>query len=277
MEKTQKTLGQLALPICFELLLLMLTGTIDTLMLSSVGDQAVAAVGTANTYISMFILMFSVISSGMMAVMTQNIGANKPGVAYQACKLGSILNAAFGIVLGVLLFTKAKTILELVGIASALKEPAAIYLSLVGGSCIFNAVIPIYSGYLRAFGYMKQPLWATIIANLTNLILNALFLFIFDMGVTGIAIATVISKALNFIIVYISSHILIQAHDKSSYLPSSQVLLQIVKIGLPSAMETVFYHISLALVMRYLNQMDSDGLNVAARSYSWILFWNAEE
>lgn len=55
----------------------MLAGMIDTLMLSSVGDQAVGAIGTANTYIGMFIIMFSIISSGMIAVMTQYIGAEK--------------------------------------------------------------------------------------------------------------------------------------------------------------------------------------------------------
>ena len=58
----------------------MLSGMVDTLMLSSVSDQAVGAVGTANTYISVFIIMFGVISSGMVAVMTQNIGA-KPGIS----------------------------------------------------------------------------------------------------------------------------------------------------------------------------------------------------
>ena len=61
MEKPRKTLGQLFVPICLETLCFMLTGMIDTLMLSSVSDQAVGAVGTANTYISIFIIMFSII------------------------------------------------------------------------------------------------------------------------------------------------------------------------------------------------------------------------
>ena len=79
MQVQRKTLTQLSIPICFETLFYMLAGMVDTLMLSSVSDQAVGAVGTANTYISVFIIMFGVISSGMVAVMTQNIGAGKPG------------------------------------------------------------------------------------------------------------------------------------------------------------------------------------------------------
>ena len=87
MEQRRKNLTQLFIPICLETLLYMLSGMVDTLMLSSVNDQAVGAVGTANTYIGIFIIMFSVISSGMVAVMTQNIGAGRPGVAYQARQL----------------------------------------------------------------------------------------------------------------------------------------------------------------------------------------------
>lgn len=103
MQVQRKTLTQLSIPICFETLFYMLSGMVDTLMLSSVSDQAVGAVGTANTYISVFIIMFGVISSGMVAVMTQNIGAGKPGIAYQARQLGLIFNAVIGVLMSVLL------------------------------------------------------------------------------------------------------------------------------------------------------------------------------
>ena len=75
MSSERKKLHQLFFPIFFEILFTILTGAVDTLMLSSEGDQAVGAVGTANTYISIFLIMFSIISSGMVAVMTQYIGA----------------------------------------------------------------------------------------------------------------------------------------------------------------------------------------------------------
>ena len=64
MATERKTLTQLSVPICLETLFYMLSGMVDTLMLSSVSDQAVGAVGTANTYIGVFIIMFGVISSG---------------------------------------------------------------------------------------------------------------------------------------------------------------------------------------------------------------------
>lgn len=80
MDNPRKNLTQLFVPIALETLCYMLAGIIDTLMLSSVGDSAVGAVGTANTYIGIFIIMFNIVCSGMIAVMTQYIGANQPGM-----------------------------------------------------------------------------------------------------------------------------------------------------------------------------------------------------
>ena len=156
MEAKRKTLTQLSVPICLETLFYMLSGMVDTLMLSSVSDQAVGAVGTANTYIGVFIIMFGVISSGMIAVMSQNIGAGRPGIAYQARQLGLIFNALIGIVMSVVLATFSGGILRIVSIAPALLEPAEIYLRIVGGTCFLNALIPIFSSYLRVFGYTKH-------------------------------------------------------------------------------------------------------------------------
>lgn len=177
----------------------MLVGMVDTVMTSSVSDQAVGAVGTANSYIGIFIIMFSVISSGMLAVMTQYIGAGREGTAYRARQVGLAFNAVIGVLLSLFLYCFAGKILTLVGVADQLMDYAAIYFRMVGGGCILNALIPIYSSYLRAFGYTRQSLAATAAGNAANLILNAVFLFGLHMGVMGVAAATVISKLINLL------------------------------------------------------------------------------
>ena len=131
MATERKTLTQLAVPICLGTLFYMLSGMVDTLMLSSVSDQAVGAVGTANTYISVFIIMFGVISSGMVAVMSQNIGAGRPGIAYQARQLGLMFNALTGILMSVIIAFFSGEILRIVSISPALLEPAETYLTTV--------------------------------------------------------------------------------------------------------------------------------------------------
>ncbi len=95
----EKSFAKLCIPIALETLCYMLAGMADTVMLSTVSDQAVGAVGTANTYLNVFIIMFNILSSGMIAVMTQYIGAKRYGIAYQARQLGAVFNAASGILL----------------------------------------------------------------------------------------------------------------------------------------------------------------------------------
>ena len=106
-----KSLTKLFIPIALETLCYILAGMVDTMMLSTVGDNAVGAVGTANTYINVFIIMFGIVSSGMIAVMTQYIGAERTGVAYQARQLGAVLNLALGVVLSVFLFVFSEDVL----------------------------------------------------------------------------------------------------------------------------------------------------------------------
>lgn len=268
MEGERKNLRQLFVPICLETLCYMLAGMIDTMMLSSVSDQAVGAVGTANSYIGIFIIMFSVISSGMIAVMTQYIGAGRKGVAYQARQLGLAFNAIIGVILSVFLFSFARQILLLVGVADQLLDYANTYLRIVGGCCILNALIPIFSSYLRAFGHTRQSLAASIAGNVANLILNGVFLFAFHMGVMGVAIATVISKLLNLLLVIYAAYRLVDARKDPERISNKEVFKQIISIGLPSAMETGLYNFAMTLIIRFLNQMDVEGVNVTARAYA---------
>ena len=264
----RKTLAQLSVPICLETLFYMLSGMVDTLMLSSVSDQAVGAVGTANTYIGVFIVMFGIISSGMVAVMSQNIGAGRPGIAYQARQLGMIFNAVIGILMSAVLAVFSGGILRMVSIAPALFEPAETYLKIVGGTCFLNALIPIFSSYLRVFGYTKHSLIGTIVGNILNIILNSVFLYVFHREVMGVAVATVISRIVNLIIVAIMGAVLIKAKQSPERISPQKILAQIVKIGFPSALETALYNVAMTFIVRFMNQMDANGMNVTARSYA---------
>lgn len=263
-----KSFTKLYIPIALETLCYMLAGMVDTIMLSTVGDSAVGAVGTANTYINVFIIMFHVVSSGMIAVMTQYIGAKRIGVAFQARQLGAVFNMVLGVALSIFLFVFSGLILEIVGVAPLLMDYAKTYLKIVGGFCFLNALIPIFSSYLRAFGYTKQPLIATLVANVVNLCLNAVFLFGLHTGVAGVAVATVLSRILNLAIVIVASKILVKAKEDSERLKNTEVFVQIIKVGLPSALETALYNVAMTLTIRFLNQMDESGFHVTARAYA---------
>ncbi len=268
MKTETKTQLKLFLPICLETLCFMLAGMVDTLMLSSVGDHAVGAVGTANTYINMFFMMFAVISTGMNAVMAQYIGAKQEGVAYQAKQIGLTFNILLGIAVSLFMFFFSSGLLRAIGVANELMDYAKIYLRIVGTCTFINAALNIYSGYLRSFGYTKQPLFATLTANLINILLNSLFLFHFHYGVAGVATATVLSRGIQLLVLIFCARRLIHAKKDPSRIQAQEILLMILKVGIPSALESFMYSVSMTLIVKFLNQMGDSGLHVTARAYA---------
>lgn len=258
----------LFLPIFLEMLFTMLAGMVDTFMLATEGDQAVGAVGTASSYISVFLTMFTIVSSGMLAVMTQYIGARRPGVAQQTLRLGMLVNLGVGFAVMVLLCFFAEPILDAVGIARDLREHARIYMQTVGVFSVCSALIPIYSSYLRAFGHTSTTLVASVFGNVMNLLLNAVFLYVLDMGVFGIALATGLSRLLNLLWVWIASRRRIPPAPNGEKMPNKDLLKKIVRVGLPGALESCMYNLTVMLVISLLNRMDSTGTQAIARAYA---------
>ena len=268
MDNRQKGLRQLFFPIFIEVLFFMLVGSIDTLMLSTVGDNKVGAVGAANTYLSVFTISFSVISTGVMAVMTQYIGAGKNGVARQARNLGVLFNGLIGGVFSVMFLLFSNPILDKLGTASKLLGDATVYMTIVGGTAIFTALTPVVTAYLRAFGYTKEPLIVNVVANVLNIALNSVFLFVCDWEVAGVALATAISRVVGLLLGIIMCIRKIKIQKDAETISNGTVCKNILQVGLPAAMESALYNVAMAIVMKFLNQMSEDGIYVTAKSYA---------
>lgn len=267
-EVKQKNLKQLFFPIFVEVLFFMLVGSIDTLMLSTVGDDTVGAVGAANTYLSVFTISFSVISTGVMAVMTQYIGAGKEGVARQAKNIGAIFNGIIGGILSVALLFFSNPILKVLGTADSLLTHATTYMTIVGGTSILTALTPVFTYYLRAFGFTKEPLIANVTANILNIILNSVFLYVFHYGVAGVAMATAISRAVGLLLAVVMCIRKIHIPKDAEKTKMSVVCKNILQVGVPSAMESALYNVAMAIVMKFLNEMSDDGIYVTVKSYA---------
>ena len=247
----------------------MLSGMVDSFMVSRISDDAVGAIGTANSYYCMLFLLFAVISNGLLSVMSQYIGAGKKGVAFQARQLAILFNLGLGLGFSLFLGFGANWLVNVLGVSDALKRDAAIYLRIVGVACIIDALIPVFSNYLRAFDKTKFTLYAAITGNVINLLLDGLFLFVFHWGVMGAAIATVIGKFIILMMCFLFGHYLIHGLQYKERESRKLVISQILRVGLPSAIEAAGFSLAMAAVMTLLNRMDPNGFNANARSYAY--------
>ena len=239
------------------------------------GSQSLAAVGSTTALINMFVNLFIGVSLGANVLAARFYASGKHKemsetvhTAITFAAISGVVMALIGVLMSVILAFFSGGILRMVSIAPALLEPAETYLRIVGGACFLNALIPIFSSYLRVFGYTKHSLIGTVVGNAVNIILNSVFLFVFNWGVMGVAVATVISRIVNLIIVAVMGAVLIKAKQNPERIPAGRILAQIVRIGFPSALETALYNVAMTLIVRFMNQMDSDGMNVTARSYA---------
>ena len=262
----------LFVPIFLETFFLMLAGTVDTLMLSSIGDVAVGAVGTANTYLNVFFIFFGVISSGLIAVMTQYIGHDKKGVAVQARRVAIFINGGIGLTLALVLGLAGGPIIDLLGVSEALRADATTYIRIVGAGCVFDALIPVFSCYLRAFDKSKMSLIAAFSGNAVNVALNAVAIYALRTnpvgGVVGVGIATLVGKAVNILLCLLFGRIFVRGHQYSEREDLKKLLKSLFRVGLPAALETAVYSLAMGIIMIFVGRMDADGFNSTAKTYA---------
>ncbi len=107
-----------------------------------------------------------------------------------------------------------------------------------------------------------------MVGNVVNIVLNAYFLYVKKAGVAGVAAATVISRIVNLMLLVLWSQKLYQAPEKSNMISNRRLFREILKIGLPAALENTAYVISVSITVSIINIYDASGFSASARSYA---------
>jgi len=273
--KLQKNLFKLMIPIFVEMALFILMGTIDTLMISNYENTriyaigSVAAVGNASTVINLFGVLINVISTGVGVIVSQYLGAKKREEANKTIGTGIIIQIAVGLTLMVLLISLGNLLFQLIGTPVEIKDFAYQYLFYGAIGIVFAALTSAMNAGLRSYGKGMTIMVSAAIANVGNVLFNIVFIygfwFIPEMGVAGASIATVLMRIMTFIIAliflkkYVGFHIL-----KSRIYP--YILKQILRIGLPSALENMTYNVLQFVVLSFVNILGQD--IITARTYT---------
>lgn len=240
----------LAWPMLVETTLFIMLGFADVFILSRYDDLAASGINTANQAVSVLTIVFTVFSSAGGILITQNLGAGQRQAASRTAALSVTLHLMAGLIVSLLLVLFSRPILRFIGAKGQILTFAEEYLSIVGGFLFCQAVLNAMSGIFRSHGMTKLPMMVTVGMNLLNTGLDVLlvmgWLGLPKMGVTGVAIATVISRVLGMIVMAVLLFRQIEKPDIFRLLrpfPKKE-LAMFFRLGVPSAMETFLYNLS---------------------------------
>ena len=223
------------------------------------GSQALAAVGSTSALINLFVNVFIGFSIGANVMVAQYFGAkdekNVQETVHTSILLG-LLGGIFLIAVGILL---AKTMLIWMGTPEDVLDQAVLYINIYFIGMPAMLVYNFGAAILRAIGDTRRPLYYLLTAGVVNVILNMIFVIALDMGVAGVATATVISQVISAsLIVRCLMHSEGMYHlDPHKLRIHKGKLAGIVRIGLPAGLQGAVFSISNVLIQSSINSFGS--------------------
>ncbi len=250
---TSAQLKKLILPLMVEQLLVVLVGMMDTIMISPFGEEAVSGISLVDSINVLLSGLFSALATGGAVVSAQYIGHKNQEKACQA---------ANQLILAVLLVSGAIMLVALVGNEAILRliyrelEPSVLknartYFYLSAASYPFLAAYSAGTALFRAMGNSKISMYTSTVMNLINVTGNAILLYVFQMGVAGAALATLVARivASAVILVLLMNPTRILHLNKGFRFGFSwEMICRILRIGIPNGLESSIFQIGKLIV-----------------------------
>ena len=238
--------------------------------------QAMAAVGSTSSLNNLIVNIFVGLSIGSNVLMARFYGAHNQEGTHTLVHTSILLSLIAGLFLVVLGVALANPLLTLMGTPDDVIDQSVLYMRIVFMGMPALLTYDFGAGILRAIGDTKRPLLYLLISGIINVCLNLFFVIVFGMGVAGVAIATVVSQ-------YVSAFLVIRSMMKtsSSYRlrikelrMEKEMLLQILRIGLPAGIQSALFNISNVLIQSSINSFGSIAMagNTAASNIEGFVY-----
>lgn len=251
---------QFALPMTVGLIFQQLYNTVDSIIVGQfVNKQALAAVGSTSSIINTLVGFSAGLSTGSSVIISQRYGAkDEPGLR-SAVSTTLSLTFLLSVVLTLLSVFLVEPLLRMQATPEDVLPEASTYLRIyflgLTGLLVYN----MGSGILRAVGDSRRPLYFLIFSAFLNTVLDLLFVIKFDMGVAGVAYATIIAQFISALLVLL---VLTLEHapygirwkELRLHLPT---LSKILSVGLPSGIQQALTSFSNVFVQSYINHFGS--------------------
>jgi len=255
-----KHLLHFALPMMVGLLFQQLYNTVDTIIVGQfVGKEALAAVGSTASIINTLVGFAVGLSSGGTVVISQRYGAHDYRALGKAVHTSISLTFIVSVVLSVIGVLIVNPLLRMMSTPADVYDEAYTYLFIYFAGMLGLLMYNMGSGILRAVGDSTRPLYFLVFSAIVNTVLDLLFVVAFDMGVAGVAWATVIAQALSAMLV-----LWVLSRDHAPYgirwkelCLDKAMVKQICNLGLPAGVQQGITSFSNVFVQASINAFGS--------------------
>lgn len=241
-----------------------LYNTADTVVVGRfVGTEALASVGgSAALIVNLIVGFFIGLASGATVIISQFYGARDQKQLNRSLHTAFAFSIVGSVIIAVIGILSAPWMLRIMNTPEVLMADSILYLRIYFSGILFVFIYNVGSSILRAVGDSKRPLYYLIICCILNIILDIILVIVFDMGVSGVAVATVFSQGVSAVLVtraLMHSDDLYQLNLREIRFYKAS-LLSLIWIGLPTGIQSIMYSGSNMFIQASLNTFGTDAM-----------------
>lgn len=253
-----------AVPLILTAVLQLLFNSADMIVVGKfVGNNSVGAVGSTGSLNALLTNFAIGLSVGAGVVLASAFGAKDSEYGDKILHTSMVVSVIAGFIFGALGYFVSRPLLSVMGTPAVQLDDAATYLEIICLGCPFSMIYNFGASMLRATGDTKRPLIYLTVAGVINIIVNIVTVVCFNMGVSGVAIATIFSQAVSAVLVVITllrnkgfvklSLKKLRIHGKA--------FGEIMRLGVPTGIQSMLFNISNVLLQSAINGFGSDVVN----------------
>ncbi len=249
----KKAILKLSIPMVIAMLIQTFYTFMDTIWVSGLGPDALAAVGFVFPFVFMAMALATGLGIGGGSAISRKIGNHDKTGADVAAVHTIIISLGIACVFSVFFFLFPEHIFSLLG-AGAVTQLAATYARIISLGTVLTFFTLIATAVLRSEGDAKRSMYAIALGGILNAVLDPIFIYTFGLGVAGAAWATILSMTISAFLLFYWLFL-----KKDTYIALSfkgfhfqkKIILDIIQVGFPASI----MQLSMALMMIIINSI----------------------
>lgn len=249
----KKAIRKLATPMILSMFLVMVYNLADSIWVSGLGADALAAIGFVTPLFMIVIGLGNGIGAGANSLIARAIGAENKPLANNAALHSLVLSVIISIICPIIVIPLLPQIVTIMGGASTMSYALA-YGNVVFGLMIVFIFSSVFSAILRSEGDVNRATIAMAVTAILNIVLDPIFIYYFGWGIGGAAWATIVSALISCIVMaywmWVKRDTYMDLHP-SEFNANKGVTIDILKVAIPSTFEQLI----VSLLVMSINAM----------------------